>query len=312
MREVVALGLMCSLAVASGCQTGQHDPSAAGAPLTTASASLPTASAPLPAASASLPTASAPLPAAGPSLPAASAPLPAGPPQPAASAPQPAALSSALSSPMADSAAGEEAPAAVVPAHVKLPLSPATPPRRTSRRLDRTQLRWLAAVAFPEFDRQDRSAPAGAVEVRHVTQGLPRLGVTVTIGWCSSRTACPAMKLAPWTARRNELLGRLPQELRNRPDTRFEIGAREISGAPAIYTYQLGYSAGTDAKGRRAVHYSDAYVVYYNDGVNQIRVMAHYLDDAVSGIDELLANAPQDELEKLAVAFASFYVHAWN
>jgi hypothetical protein len=40
--------------------------------------------------------------------------------------------------------------------------------------------------------------------------------------------------------------------------------------------------------------------------------MAHYLDDAVGGIDQLRAIAPPEDLEKLAIAFASFYVHAWN
>jgi hypothetical protein len=50
----------------------------------------------------------------------------------------------------------------------------------------------------------------------------------------------------------------------------------------------------------------------YNDGINQIRVMAQYADDAVAGIDQLLAIAPPDDLERLAVAFASFYLHAWQ
>ena len=82
--------------------------------------------------------------------------------------------------------------------------------------------------------------------------------------------------------------------------------------SPAIYSYQLGYAAEIDHNDPAAVDYGDAYIVYYNDGVNQIRVIAHYLDDAAGGIDQLLAAAPPEELEKLAVAFASFYVHAWN
>ena len=161
-------------------------------------------------------------------------------------------------------------------------------------------------------ERQERTAARGNVEIRHVTQTRPRLGVTVTIGPCIPRIVCPPMKLARWAPRRDELLGQLPKELRSRPDTRFEIGARTIAGAPAIYTYQLGYAAGTDDKDQPSIDYSDAYILYYNDGVNQMRVMAHYLDDAVGGLDQLLALAPPEDLEKLATAFASFYVHAWN
>ena len=120
------------------------------------------------------------------------------------------------------------------------------------------------------------------------------------------------MELAGWTARRDELAHQLPQALLGRPDTRFEIGARAIAGAPAIYTYQLGYTTGTDEKDQPSADYTDAYVVYYNDGTNQLRVMAHYLDDAVGGIDPLVAIAPPEDLERLAVAFASFYVRTWK
>jgi hypothetical protein len=209
-------------------------------------------------------------------------------------------------------ASAPAAPAAPAPAHVQLPRSPATPPHRTVRPLGRAQLERLAAAAFPGFAREDHDTYYGSVEVRHVTQTRPRLGVTVTIGPCTRARACPAMDLARWTARRDELARQLPKELVGRPDTRFEIGARALAGAPAIYTYQLGYAAGTDANDQPSIDYSDAYTLYYNDGVNQVRVMAHYLDDAVGGIDQLLALAPPEDLEKLAVAFASFYVHAWN
>jgi hypothetical protein len=193
-----------------------------------------------------------------------------------------------------------------------LPRSPATPLRRTARRLPRPKLDWLAAVTFPDFNRQERRAAQGSIEVRHVTQSRPHLGVTVTIGPCLTRAACPPMTLARWSARHDELLGQLPRELRNRPDTRFEIGAHALNGAPAIFTYQLGYSSGKDETDQPSLDYSDAYTLYYNDGINQIRVMAHYVDDPVGGIDRLLAVAPPEDLEKLAVAFASFYVHAWN
>jgi len=227
------------------------------------------------------------------------------------SEPPPAAAraASGSSGPVASATADPAAPA---PAHIKLPRSPATPVRRTTRPLDRDRLERLSAAAFPDFAREDHDTDDGSVEVRHVTQTRPRLGVTVRIGPCTKSRACPAMDLAGWAARRDELARQLPKELVGRPDTRFEIGARALAGAAAIYTYQLGYSAGTDDKDQPSIDYSDAYILYYNDGVNQIRVMAHYLDDAVGGIDQLLAIAPPEDLEKLAVAFASFYVHGWD
>jgi hypothetical protein len=150
------------------------------------------------------------------------------------------------------------------------------------------------------------------VQVRHTTRSRPHLAVSVAIGPCSAERACQPMDLARWSARQGELRGQLPRELRDRPDTRFEIGARAIAGAPAIATYQLGHAGGVDDKDQPAIDYTDAYALEHNDGVNQIRVMAHYVDDAVGGVPQLLAIAPPEDLEKLAVAFASFYLHAWQ
>jgi hypothetical protein len=120
------------------------------------------------------------------------------------------------------------------------------------------------------------------------------------------------MQLARWTARRGELLHELPASLAGRPDTKFEIATRKVAGAPMISIYEIGFAGGADDHDQPSADYIDAYVVYYNDGVNQLRVMAHYLDDSVGGIEQMTAIAPREDLEKLAVAFASYYLHAWN
>jgi len=227
------------------------------------------------------------------------------------SAPPPAATAPAPAAPAARPAAGSAA-SPVEPAHIRLPRSSDAPVRPTRRPLDPAALGRLAAIEFPGFEREDQGTAAGVVLFRHTTRSRPHLAVSVAIGPCSAQRACPAMDLARWSARRDELRAQLPRELRDRPDTRFEIGARAIAGAPAITTYQLGYAGGVDEKDQPSTDYIDAYALDHNDGVNQIRVMAHYVDDAVGGIPQLLAIAPPDDLEKLAAAFASFYLHAWQ
>ena len=174
------------------------------------------------------------------------------------------------------------------------------------------QLARLAAIEFPDFERQDRNTTERMIEFRHTTRTRPKLGVTVTLAACPRPRPCPSMQLARWNKLRPELLQQLPASLSARPDTRMDIGTRQVAGATAISIYELGYSGGTDDKDQPSADYINAYVVYYNDGVNQLRVMAHYLDDTVGGIDQMLAVAPRDDLEKLAVAFASYYLHAWN
>jgi hypothetical protein len=56
--------------------------------------------------------------------------------------------------------------------------------------------------------------------------------------------------------------------------------------------------------------FSDAYALYYNDGVNQIRVVAEYKDDPTTR-EDMLAIAPKEDLERLAKAFLAAYTHAW-
>ncbi len=67
----------------------------------------------------------------------------------------------------------------------------------------------------------------------------------------------PAMELAAWQAHAEQLKQALPTELLAQPDTRFELGTRDLAAATAIYTYQLGAAFGTDDKGQPAGSYSD-------------------------------------------------------
>jgi hypothetical protein len=255
------------------------------------------------------------------------------PPAPApAPAPPPAASQTAPASGSATGFAGESmqapAPGAAEAGHVTLPRTANTPPHRTTRPLGHKELERLSALEFKDFDRQERGATDRFVEFRHSTKTRPILGVTITIEPCdppaparkAARKAargvpgrtCAPMELDAWKARTDELKQFLSKQLVGRPDTRFEVGTREVLGAPAIYTYQLGAFFGKDERDQPVGAYSDAYILYYNDGVNQIRVNACYLDDMIGGIDKLLAVAPPEDLEKLAVAFMSFYLHEWK
>ena len=56
--------------------------------------------------------------------------------------------------------------------------------------------------------------------------------------------------------------------------------------------------------------FTDVYIAYYNDGVNQIRVAASYKDDPTSK-EELARLAPKGDLEALALSFLDVYTHEW-
>ena len=74
----------------------------------------------------------------------------------------------------------------------------------------------------------------------------------------------------------------------------------------------MGWSFGPDDHGQPGGTYSDSYTLYYNDGINQIRVRADYADDAMASARAMLALAPEQDLAQLAVAFLDFYVHEWK
>ena len=230
------------------------------------------------------------------------------------------------------SASPSTSPAPPRPARVTLPKTGTEPPHRTTKPLPLAELERLAAIEFKDFDHQDRGVTARITEFRNSTKTRPILGVTITIEPCDrakpqrpSRSAarrragnampghvCTPMDLDRWKARTDELKQSLSKALIARPETRFEVGTRDVLGVPAIYTYQLGSYFGKDETGNPVGSYSDAYILYYNDGVNEIRVNASYLDDAIGGMDKLLAVAPPEDLEKLAVAFMSYYLHEWK
>lgn len=204
-------------------------------------------------------------------------------------------------------------PAAPPANHVTLPKVPAGPivPTRT---LDAAAFARLAAIDHPDFTRQPRATAATAMEVHFATTTRPTLDVTVEVAACTSVDDCPAMRIDVWQARRDELRGLLPAELRDRPDTSFDFASRKDAGlgdrdgTSMIYTYALGAASTTGDNGQPAGAYVDAYTLYYNDGINRFRVVANYADDAI-GLERMKAIAPLADLEKLATSFLSFYVH---
>jgi hypothetical protein len=139
----------------------------------------------------------------------------------------------------------------------------------------------------------------------------------------------------------------LAEELRDLPDTVFEIGTTVVNGVGYIYQYQLAQSgmvpmdaptgsgsassgsaatkpAPKPAKGSGAgsgsakpapapghLAFSHAYTLYYNDGQNQIRVVAEYKDDATDSKEAMAKLVPKDDLEAVAKAFADVYTQAW-
>ena len=117
---------------------------------------------------------------------------------------------------------------------------------------------------------------------------------------------CTPMELAKWVEKKEALKEFLMPEIKDLPDTDFSVGATELHGQTMIWTHQLAYHMGPEGGA-----YTNAYILYYNDGVNQIRVVSEYKDDPASK-ENMLKLTPKQDLENVAKAFLDVYTHAWN
>lgn len=166
----------------------------------------------------------------------------------------------------------------------------------------------LADLKFPGFAPKVHGTTEKGFEVRHLTDKHPKIAVTVSVLPCFN---CTEMNVEKWKAQTDGLKLLVQPELRSRPETSFEVGEITVAGTKMIYSYQAGQFFGKDDSGNPVGAYTDAYAVYYNDSVNQIRVVAEFKDDPVATKEDMIALVPRAKIEKLAKAFMDVYAHAW-
>ncbi|MDX2087483.1 MAG: hypothetical protein SFX73_06525 [Kofleriaceae bacterium] len=209
---------------------------------------------------------------------------------------------SAAAKPITDNGSAE---ASGKPAPITLPKGDGTPAKKTTKALTPEEFAKLGDLEFPGFEKVILNKGNG-VDVRQITQ-RPRLATTMTITPCFD---CVPIELEKWKAKEETLKQLLAEPLRKLPDTIWEMGKTEVAGTPVIFTYQFGRSDGKDEQGNPIMAFSNAYALYYNDGNNQIRVVAEYKDDPATR-EQMLEIAPREDLERLAKAFFDAYTHAW-
>lgn len=123
---------------------------------------------------------------------------------------------------------------------------------------------------------------------------------TIRLGRCLN---CIAIDRAAWVARTAELEQLLPKEVRDKPDTVFEVSDATAAGTKVIYVYQLAVFAigGLDGKPLEKAINTHAYTLHWNDGVNQVQVSVKDASppDAPT-VQQLATKVPRARIEKLA------------
>ncbi|MEO6774960.1 MAG: hypothetical protein ABI467_18470, partial [Kofleriaceae bacterium] len=170
-----------------------------------------------------------------------------------------------------------------------VPTGDGSPPKRTTAHLDDATCDKLRALEFSTFTKDPSGTNNDSVAVIYRTDGRPKLKVSVQVQPCNG--TCLPPELSKWQGL-PVLKEFMPKVLAESKDTQFEVGATTLGGVPMIYTFQLGV---LDAP--EGFHYTDTYVLYYNDGINKIRAVATYADNRPLSRDAMLAMAPKTDLE---------------
>ncbi len=192
---------------------------------------------------------------------------------------------------------------------IKLPKFAGTPPVKTTKPIDKAKAEELAKAEFEGFTKDIRLANDQGTDVRYTTKGRPHILVTVSTTRCFD---CIPMELDKWKAKVDSLKVLIGPELKDRPDTTFEMGMTEINGGKYLWTYHVGYNINPDPGTGIAGAYGTAYAIHYNDGVNLIRVVAEYKDDVPKSREDMVNLTPKEDLEQIGKAFIDFFVHLWG
>jgi hypothetical protein len=200
---------------------------------------------------------------------------------------------------------------------IDLPHGTGQPPVKTTEPLPLKTLLALQQRTWKGFQAVPHAInPDKGMEVQHITEDKPKITATVTVAPCSDAAVlgpCKPMQLALWQADEAHLKMMIPDELRS--DAKFEVGTVKFHTADLIYTFQLGQTNGTFSKGSNAgmayVAFTYAYIIYFNDGVNQIRVVAEYKDAPMANVGEMEKVVPREDLENTAKGFFDAFTGMW-
>jgi hypothetical protein len=187
-----------------------------------------------------------------------------------------------------------------------LPRADGTPPKKTKAPHTKADYERLSKLEYPGFTAEVRTVGDKVFEVRHKTHDHPRLWAVVTIKNCFD---CLPMELPKWKEREAALKANNLEVLKDDKGIDWELGETTLGGQKIIYTYQVGIGT-APGEGGGITSFTNNYVVYFNDGINEIRVVGAYKDDPVSK-EDLKKLAPKDDLRALALSFLDVYTHAW-
>jgi hypothetical protein len=173
-----------------------------------------------------------------------------------------------------------------------VPVAPRAPGKWTE-----AEIAELAKVTFPGFKTEPMMVEKEHAAIRQYGIARPITYATVRVNPCQD---CVPMDIAKWKEKKDALRKiTLSEKLLALPDTEFSLGEAEVAGKKMISAYQLGYGD---------MAYSNAVTLWYNDGVNEVSVIAQYGDNMTVDRITMTQLVPRDQLEDMAATMMTEYM----
>jgi len=191
---------------------------------------------------------------------------------------------------------------------VVLPQADGSPPVKTTAPVKPETLKKLSEMTFPGFNLDVQRLNATNMWVYQKTVDHPIVRASIHIWPCAPNNCWP-IDVAKYKEHEDELKkAYLAEDLQKMPDTQWELGETDLHGTKMIYTFQLGESVGSGMHSA----FTYTYILYYNDGNNEIRVLGEYKDDMMGSKEAMSKSVPREDLENTAKAFLDVYTHHWQ
>lgn len=192
---------------------------------------------------------------------------------------------------------------------VGLPHADGSPPKHTTAPVKPETFKKMSELTFPGFNLDVRSSTDKYLWVYQKTPDSPVVRASIHIWPCVHEGKdCWPMDAEVWKKdHMGELQQYLTPKLKEAKDTQFEVGMTDVYGEKMIYTYQLGEVLGGDHN-----EFTNCYILWWNDGVNEIRVLAEFKDDLMKSKEDMIKAVPRETLENTAKSFLDVYTHHWQ
>jgi hypothetical protein len=188
---------------------------------------------------------------------------------------------------------------------VKLPSETTAPPKPTKDKLDKAAFERIAsAINFDSFTKQWSRVDDKSVDVKLKTKERSHMSVQIVAAHCFD---CWKMDIATWREKTSALKNTVSAALRDLPTTEFTVDEIKVNGTTMIGTYQVGTNVGTEGEG----HFTNAFVLYYNDGNNSVRIMTSFADDPLASVAAYKRVMPREHLQLVATRFMGLVTQTW-